>query len=189
MKTNSLLFLLLGSLMLKAFLLAEVEEVSIAWNGFKCQGMCPSQIEQNLRSIKAVQNLSVNASGFASMKWDSNYPFSYEPFRYASAAVGIHITDMRVRVKGNVVQEGRDLYLISDRDNSRFFLRGPLQTEVGRYAPSNLDTHPLTPGMQDRLLDAMDRDLKVLISGPLLLPSHYNLALIAEQIKVNKAKE
>lgn len=183
MQKKTWLHLVLGSLMINSILLAEIEQVSIAWNAFKCQSTCVSQIEQNLRTIKAAQDLKVSASGFATMKWDSNFPFSYEPFRYASAGVGIHITDMRVKVKGTIIQQGRDLYLVSDKDKTQFLLLGPLLSEPGRYAPSNVDTHPLTPGMRNKLLDAMHTNSVLNISGPLLLPSHYHLALIAEQIK------
>jgi hypothetical protein len=178
--------LLLAFLAIGSALEAEVEEVAVTWNAVKCLNACVSLIEQNFNGIHEVSDLKIDsAAGRAVMKWRPNYPFSYEPFRYASAAVGIHITSMRLRVKGTVSHDSNDVYLTSSGDDSRFLLLGPIQTEPGRYTPKyNPATHPLPPEMRDKLLDAEKKGLPVVISGPLLLPSHYTRTLITEQIKV-----
>lgn len=162
---------------------AEIEEVTVTWNAFTCQGPCLALINQNFKGINGVKNLQVDPSGTAVMKWDSAYPFTYEAFRYASKAVGIHIRTMRVKVKGKVLQEGKDLFLVSSKDNTRFFLIGPVKAEPGRYAPTNIALHPLTPGMIDTLMDAEKRNSTISIEGPLFLPGYHKLALIAERIK------
>jgi copper chaperone CopZ len=165
---------------------AEIEEIVVTWNAFKCQPTCVEQIQQELSGIKGVKNLKINASaGAATMEWNSTYPLSYEPFRYASAAVGIKIISMRVRVKGKISHDSGHVYLISDRDGSRFHLIGPISTEPGRYIPKyNLDTHPLLEETKEQLLVVEKSGRSVVISGPLFLPSFYPLTLVTEQINI-----
>lgn len=165
----------------------EIEEIIINWNAFKCQESCVAQIEQNFSAIKEVSNFKIHPDiGSATMKWSTTQQFSYEPFRYAAAAVGIRISTMRVRVKGTVAQDSQNMYIVSSGDGTRFQLIGPLQTEPGRYIPNySLTTHPLTPHLREKLIKAERNKLTVVISGPLFLPSKYPQVLIAEQIKVN----
>jgi hypothetical protein len=166
---------------------SEVEQIVLTWNAFICQDMCIPLIERNFEAIREVRNLQINApSGVAVMGWDPNYPFSYEPFRYASAAVGIHIDTMRIRVRGTISHDIDNVYLVSNGDDARFLLIGPLHPEPGRYVPNySLDTHPLPPDIKDRLLEAERKGFTVVISGPLFMPSHYPRTLITEQVRVN----
>lgn len=186
MKKKQWISLLLTFLAIGHVLEAEIEKIEMTWNSFKCQNSCVAQIEQNLRAIPQVKNLKVDAAeGAAFMSWAIDYPFSYEPFRYASAAVGIHISTLRVRVRGMVKHDSNHFYLVSAGDNTTFTLVGPLQTEPGRYSPLNLSLHPLTPDIQGQLLEAEKTGSIIMISGPLYLPSHYNLILVTEQIKLH----
>lgn len=165
---------------------AEIEELVVTWNAFKCQSTCVQQIERQLKGIQGVKELKANASsGTAVMTWDPLTPLSYEPFRYAAAAVGIRISTMRVRVKGKIAHDSNNFYIISDRDGTRFHLIGPIHTEPGRYTPKyNLDTHPLPVDTRENLLKIEKTGQSVIISGPLLLPSYYPLTIAVEQIQV-----
>lgn len=166
---------------------AEIQELTISWNAFKCQSSCIQQIQQHFTTIKGIKNLKINpSSGVANIEWDPNEPLNYEPFRYAAAAVGININTMRVGVKGKIDHSGNNLILISDKDGSRFHLIGPIHTESGRYTPKyNLDTHPLPQDTIEQLLDIERQGRAIVISGPLFLPSRYPLTLVTEQIKAN----
>lgn len=186
MKSSLVLF----QLLIPLSLFAEIEMVQIHWNALKCQSTCVAQIEQNLKTIPAVSNIQIDGpSGLATMNWKPNEPFSYDPFRYAAAAVGITIREMRVKVLGKITHEANNLYLVSIRDGTRFQLIGPIYTEPGRYAPKyNMDSHPLSPTVREELLAAERKDEDVQIEGPLYLPSHWPRVLITEQIKVNPQK-
>ncbi len=166
---------------------AEVEQVIVTWNAFICQNMCTPFLERHLGAIREVTNLQINAaSGAAVMSWDPNYPFSYEPFRYASSAAGIRIDSIRLRVRGTISHDNSNLYLVSNGDDARFLLIGPLHPEPGRYIPKySLATHPLPPETQNQLLEAERKGFTVVISGPLFLPHFYPRTLICEQVKVN----
>jgi hypothetical protein len=185
MQKRRWLSLLLLCLTCNQGLHAEIEEIVVTWNAFKCQATCAQQIEQQLTGIKGVKNLKVNASsGAAVMQWDPRFPLSYEPFRYASAGVGIKIISMRVRVKGKISHDSGHVYIISEKDGTRFHLIGPIRPEQGRYVPKySLETHPLPDDTKEQLLALEKAGKTVAISGPLFLPSFYPLTIVTEQIK------
>jgi hypothetical protein len=178
---------LLALLIFGNFLQAEVEFIEIRWNAFKCLDICTPLIEKNLNAIRDVHNVKINArAGVATMGWSPNYPFSYEPFRLASSAAGIHIDDMRIRVRGTISHDVDNFYLVSSGDDARFLLLGPISTVPGRYIPKyNIASYPLTGDVKEQLLEAEQNRFTVVISGPLYLPSRYPRTLIAAQIKIN----
>lgn len=167
-------------------LIAEVEEVILRWNALLCLDICAPGIQRNLAGIREVSNLEINdRSGIATMGWNPNYPFSYEPFRLAMSAAGIAILDMRLRVRGTIAHDSSNVYLISNGDGARFRLLGPLMVDQDRYIPRySMETHPLPPSVRAQLLDAELRGYTVLISGPMYLPAQYPRIITAEQIKI-----
>ncbi len=177
------LFLILSCNLLHA----EIEEIRVFWNADKCDKMCISQIQQNFKAIKEARDVQINeASGSAVMKWNPTFSFSYEIFRYAAAAVGIHIDQIHLKVKGKIKKEGDTFYLLSRENNTCFTLIGPVHKEPARYAPHNPISHPLTKELIAQLNEAEKRNIDLLISGPLFLPSHSNRFLIIEDIKTRE---
>lgn len=169
---------------------AEVEEIIIRWNAILCLETCIPRLEENLKAIKHINNLQINSrSGTAVMGWNPNETFTYPPFRLASAAVGIHFSDIRLRVRGTITHDVDNYYLISTGDGGRFLIIGPLLVEPGRYTPNNIITHPLTAQMKFQLDDAEQKKQTVTISGPLFFPSHYPRTIIAEQIKISQVSQ
>lgn len=183
--TSLLALLVVGNL-----LHAEIEQIDIRWNAFKCLDACVPFIERGLQGIPQVTHIKINSKeGTASMGWNPASPFSYEPFNLASATAGIHFDEMRLNVKGTISHEGDNLYLTSSGDHTRFLLIGPVKTEPGRYVPRfNVATRPLTGDAKNQLLDAEKNGLMVNISGPLFLPSSHSLTLMAEHIKIYESK-
>lgn len=185
MKITFFLLPLLTCIGLPLSLKGEIEQINFSWNAFKCQSPCSDQIQGKFGSIKGVNELKVNApQGIGEIKWDPTQRLSYEPFRYAAASIGFKINSIRVRVKGRIQHEERELYLISEQDGSRFHLIGPIQTEEGRYTPKyNLATHPLPKETATQFLETEKEETLVIIEGPLFLPSYYPLTLVTESIK------
>jgi hypothetical protein len=187
MKTKSWISVLLACCALSAPLQAEIEQITITWNAFKCQDLCIPLIARSFGGIPEVNNkIEIDApSGSAVMGWNPNYPFNYEPFRYAASMVGISIESMRIRVRGTISSDYENVYLISNGDDARFLLIGPLHSEPGRYMPVyNLASYPLAPEVRDRLIQAEKHRLTVVISGPLYEPGRFPRTLITEQIRV-----
>ena len=165
---------------------AEVQQIILHWNAAVCYDICIPRLEGNLKSIPSVSNVQINArSGTAAMGWDPNIPFSYEPFRIAAWAAGIYVSDMRIKVKGNVSHAGDIFYLISLGDGASFQIIGPLHADPNIYVPRyNLASRPLSVETKEQLLEAERQGLPVTIAGPLYLPAQYPRIIIAEQIKV-----
>lgn len=170
-------------------LFGEVEQITFSWNAVVCQRPCVDDIQKLLAATKGVKDLKVNpAAGTADLAWDSAYKFSYEPFRYVAAGVGLSFNTMKVRVKGTIIHDSGHLYLISDGDGSRFHLIGPIQSEPGRYIPKyNIESHPLPLNVKEQLLEIERTGQSIVITGPLYLPAYYPLTLIISQI--SKAKK
>ncbi len=164
---------------------AEVEQIILHWNAAICFDICLPRLESSLNSIASVSNVRTDArSGTAVMDWDPKIPFSYEPFRIAAAAAGIYVTDMRIKVKGNISHAGDIFYLISLGDGASFQIIGPLRADPNLYVPRyNLASGPLSLGTKEQLLEA-ERKGAVTIAGPLYLPAQYPRIIIAEQIKI-----
>lgn len=180
-------FLLILILLIGNSIYAEVEQIQMSWNSLACLDVCVPLLSRNLNAIKHANNVEINGfKGTAVLGWNPNYPFSYEPFRAAFAATGILIRDMRIRVRGTIAHDVNNFYLISNGDDARFLLIGPLLPEAGRYVPKyNLVSYPLSPAMKEEFLNAEQNQYTVIISGPLFLPEKYPRTLICEQVKIN----
>lgn len=183
---NKRTILILLALCLNVFLTAEVEEIILRWNAITCYDTCAPLLERNLLAIKSVRHLQMNArSGVATMGWDPNDPFSYPPFRYASAAAGVTLLDIRLRIRGQIIHDADRYYLTSIGSGERFWILGPLIVEPGRYTPPNVESHRLSAQMKLKLMEAEQLRATVVISGPLLFPYYkYPRTIVAEQIEV-----
>ncbi len=165
---------------------AEIEQITIHWNALKCLNTCVPLIERSLQSVQHVSNIQIDSqTGTAIMAWDSNYPFSYEPFKTASATVGIRFNEISLRVKGTIHHETDQFYLTSSKDGSRFLLTAPMLQQPGHSTPRfNTSIRPLAGEAKNQLLEAEKNQLIVEISGPLFLARNNPLILIAEHIKL-----
>lgn len=169
-----------------AFLYGDVQEIIIKWNAFTCDNYCVPRIELSLKGIRQVSNLRVNGrSGVATMGWDPNYPFTYDPFNYAMSLAGIRISDIRLKVRGRIASDANDIYLVSNGDMARFLLIGPIRVQEDRYIPKNIASHAFDLSTKMRLYEAQDNNDEVTVIGPLYLPTQYPRTLIAEQIKID----
>lgn len=170
---------------------SEVKRIEITWNALKCQNSCIEQIETAFKAIKEVKNFKmIPVEGTASMNWDTNAPFSYDPFRYASAAVGITIDTMRLVVAGTLSHEGEAFYLTSHPDGTKLQLLGPIRTEGDRYIiVNNTGNYAFSPQQREELLNFELHDSQVVVSGPMYLPYYKPNILIMEKIQLEKRKE
>src|SRR5262245_49677348 len=136
---------LFALLMMVNSLGGEIEEIRIQWNAQKCLDACSAQIETNLKAIKEVTNVQTDKhAGIAVMKWNSQRPFNFDPFKLAIAAAGIGIDEMRLSVSGKITHDTQNTYLTSTDDNTRFTLVSSSNPQPGQYVPKyRLATRPL----------------------------------------------
>lgn len=184
MKAGKLLMMFI--LCYEVLLHGDVQEITIKWNAFTCDNYCVPRIESSLKGIRQINNLHIDGpSGAATMGWDPNYPFAYEPFYYAMSLTGVSINDLRMKVRGRIVSDPNDFYLISSGDLARFLLIGPIRVQKDRYVPKNIASHGFDAATKMQLYHAQDNDLEVTVTGPLYLPTQYPRTLVAEQIKID----
>lgn len=171
-----------------SFLPAEIIQVVTYWDALKCLDYCTPRIRANLSAIPGVGVLQLNApAGTATIDWIASYPFSYQQFYYAAAAAGINLNDVSILVKGKIIHDPANIYLVSDGDQLRFTLIGPVRPTFLSHRPSsNIALHPLSQEMIGKLLDIENRGETITIFGTLFAPRKYPNTLIVQQIKVLK---
>lgn len=169
----------------------EIELISIRWNPVTGREMIVPGIIKSLRAIPAVSNVKVDAvSGSASMNWNKTTPFAYEPFKFAAGAAGIRFRDMRLKIKGIILADRENFYLLSNYDQSRFRLIGPAQTDPNRYiVTNNIETHHFSDQMITQFKQAEKLRQTVVVEGPLFLPNTFPRTIIVEQFLVPKEKK
>lgn len=151
---------------------AEIKEVTFQWPSILCKDSCVRGLEQQLRKIRGVTDVSINGpQGQAHLKWDPQAPFSYRSIEAAVAWIGLGFEDLHVTVRGNIVHNERDVILVSLGDNSRFYLMNHPPDVPNRFVEQNSPfNRTLTPQMRAQLLDAERNHQIVTISGPLFHP-------------------
>lgn len=167
---------------------AEVQKVVLKWNAALCQDTCVPLMQRQLQAIPGIANFQINAgAGIADIDWKPDAPFSFYPFNTATRSVGARLLDVRVKVKGTIVYDSQNLYLVSLGDNSRFILLGPLGMQSSQFVmQANPANHPLPADIKENLIEASRKHQTVTIEGPLFEPERYNLSLITEKIDFPK---
>ena len=167
----------------------EVERITVSWNSAICNAHCAELIEKNFMNLQELDQVNVDPGrGVANLRWNPETPFSYAPIRTSMAMVGAKINDIRVRVRGVVREEGKDVALYSLGDNTRFLLVSPIRPQPHRQT---VLPHPslreLDPGLRDRILVDAEQDKIMVIEGPLYKPSRSPpLMIVIERIQVEK---
>jgi hypothetical protein len=151
---------------------AEIQTVTVRWTSGLCDKGCSDKVGASLRKLKGADQVTINqGSGSASIKWKKNIPFNFYDVNVAMRVVGPRIRDVRMQVSGHIVQDGKNYYLVSTGDNSRFTLLGPVQASTHQYSIQyNPAVHPLTAEMIALLQKAEKANVEVTIDGPLFEP-------------------
>lgn len=189
--------LLTISLLSTTFAQGEIEKVTAIWSAWHfdlaaCKGGCAQIIHQQLMRLPgAAEVLVKEAEGRAEIRWKPGVPFSYGPLDNAMRIAGPAIDTVRLRVRGMITHDARNVFLMSIGDNTRFYLLGPLVPSTTQMVISeNVATHPLTVTLRSDLLQAQQNHQVVTIEGPLLLPEQSPpLYLIVERLQIAKPEK
>jgi hypothetical protein len=170
-------------------LVAEIVQIEIRWNAFKCLDVCIPRVVENLKAIPQVSNIQTDAqSGSAVMQWNPGYPFTYEPFRLASSSAGIRFEEIILHVRGTISHTLDNFYLNSAGDRTPYLLVGPNQPTLGHHLSRfnrNPVNRPLTEEVKKQLLETEQEGSEVVVSGPLFFPKLQTpLTLVAEKIQI-----
>lgn len=166
----------------------EIVDIRVDWNNIQCQADCATQVERQFKRIKEASSVSVDAKGgTATLTWKADTRFSYQPIRAAFARVGIAMQSLRLTVRGTISSSGRNFYIHSLGDKSKFRLLGTIQPQENRFEPTNSPfNRPLTKQQIEQLKLAESQKLVATVSGPILnleqLPPY---DLITERLNIS----
>jgi hypothetical protein len=171
---------------------AEMQQVTLRWTAMLCQPSCVRGLEHHLSRVRGVTHVNINGpAGQADLIWDPAVPFTYRSIENAVAMIGIGLNDLRITVRGTITYDGRNVFLNSDGDKTRFYLLGPpeivLHQKVDLNSPYN---RPLLPHIKAQLLEASRNQQTVTITGPLFHPENSPpLYLVVAFFNINSDKE
>lgn len=193
MQKTSILKCLTVVLCLSNNLMAEIETVRIKWTPSLCRlESCIKGLEQQFRRVRGVADVEIDQPGGQTiLRWRPDVQFTYPAVYTAMAMIGLSVDDIHLRVRGRIVHDAQNVFLISTGDETRFQLFGPIQAKQLEYnVQYNVIVHPLPDDIRARLLEAEKTRKNVLIEGPLLMPERSPpdpLQLIVERLDVTQA--
>jgi len=151
---------------------AEIDPVIISWRAGECQPGCDVLLEKEFRKLYGIDDLAINAgAGQMSIRWKANQRFDYNAILSAIKKVGLHIANIRLKVRGMIRFEGTNTVLISNGDKTPFYLLGPIQPQANQYTPTrSIYNRQLTPERKVQLMEGEKTGLVAVIDGPLFEP-------------------
>lgn len=168
---------------------AEILDVNITWNSYLCTQSCSEILYRQFQKIRGVEQIRINeAAGTASLIWKPDAPFSYQMVKVPMQMAGVGVNDIRVSVRGRVREQGRQVALISEGDNTRFVLVSPIMPSKRMYTTKpNPYFRELAPNLRDRILRDAEQDKIMVVEGPLYRPARSPpLQIVVQSIRVER---
>lgn len=171
---------------------AEIQKVSVAWNNVQCNKNCGYLLEKRFNEIKGVQEVRMNTpSGYADLIWKPTAQFEYYAVHAAMAWVGLHIENMTIALRGTISHSGKQFFITSLGDNTRFQLLGAVPFTQGQYIEvNNAQNYQFDETMINKLQTAETKKEVVLIQGTFFQPwqAVSNQRLIINSATVQKVE-
>jgi len=188
MKTRTtVVSLIIAILFCVQSLQAEIQHVIIKWTPALCiLPSCVQGLQQQFVRISGVEDVQINqAAGQATLRWKPDVPFTFPPINTAMSMIGLSILDFRMRARGHIIQQGNNFVFVSQGDETRFVLLGPVTPQQTRYVIEfNPETHLPNPQLKDQFQQAVQNNSSVIIEGPIFQPERSPpLQLIVERFQ------
>jgi len=172
--------------------LGEILDVNISWNSYQCVQNCPQILYRNFSQIRGVAEVNISSTaGAARLRWKPGFPFSYSMVKVPMQMAGVGVNEIRVRVRGQVLEQGRETVLISEGDNTRFVLVSPIMPSRRLYTTTpNPYYRELSPDLRDRIIRESEQGKLLVVEGPLFRPARSPpLQIIVQNIRVERPPE
>ncbi len=93
---------------------SEVVWAKLYWKPDFCPATCYPLMERRLRQIDSVSRVDFNfAEGNAKLVWKPNTPYDDRKIRTPMAWVGVHVSDVRLKIRGVIENDNKDLFIVS----------------------------------------------------------------------------
>jgi hypothetical protein len=151
---------------------AEIEEVVLVWQAPLCQEACVKELNRQLSRVRGVAAIDINqGAGRATLKWQPDVPFSFQPLNMATRFVGIRVNDLGLKVRGRIKGSAQSLQLVSEKDGTVFNLLNPILPNTNQYNTRNsVFNRQLTPEVAAQLLETAKKQQIITIEGQLFEP-------------------
>ncbi len=161
---------------------AEVVWAKLFWKPDFCPAGCYPLMERRLRGIDCISRVDFNfAEGTAKLVWKPNQPYDDRKLRTPMAWVGVHISDVHLKVRGVIESDDKDLFIVSLGDGTRMPLLSPAKLEEGRYLMNpTRSAYSLDPATKERLLQAQKNHEIVTLEGKVIMPYRPPIHLLIE---------
>lgn len=174
-------------------LFSEVQQVVLIWwKPGLCGAPCVKNLYKQLGRVPGVATVHIDqAAGRAYLEWKADRTFSFQPLNAAVRYVGIRVDDIRLKVRGHIIQEAAQIKLVSSGDNTSFTLLNPVIPQQHQYVVQwNPAARKLSPSLQKQLLDIAKKGEIVTIEGQFFEPyrSPPN-QLVVEQVSIEPGKK
>ncbi|HEY4831987.1 MAG TPA: heavy-metal-associated domain-containing protein [Waddliaceae bacterium] len=146
---------------------AEILKVTVRLRTETCNVGCFQLLKDNLKKVNGVTQVNISpASGSAELNWDPNQPFSYYAVNAALQMVGVGLINMGVKASGAIEQQGENVILRSNPDNTKFVLISPQSPNVNQYTPVTSPTlQGLSPDLKLSILEKSKPNKIVTVEG------------------------
>lgn len=151
----------------------EVQQVILIWwKPGLCGAPCVKNLYKQLGRVPGVSTVNIDqAAGRAYLEWKPDRTFSFQPLNAAVRYVGIRVDDIRLKVRGHIIQEAAQIKLVSSGDNTSFTLLNPVIPQPRQYVEQwNPAARKLSPSLQAQLLEIAKKGEVVTIEGQFFEP-------------------
>lgn len=181
-----LLSLIVGTLQ------AEIQQITVRWTSLLCKDSCVKTLDKELRKIKGIEQFNIDpSSGQVSITWKANVPFQFTTINTAMHMVGLSMRDIRIKVRGNILPSGNQIYIVSEGDNTRFELMNPVTPNPnGQSHVYNYTTRTLSPELKKQLLDGYQAKQIATVEGPVFMPERMTVPtqIVVDHLNFEVAK-
>lgn len=182
----------LVALFISSALSAEIQEVTLLWQPGLCGDKCIQELNRQLSKIPGVAAVRLDeGTGRAFLTWKPNSVFAFQPINAAVRYVGIRVNDIRLKVRGELVDDRGTIKLISSGDRTPFILINSAIPQQGAYTEThNPSVRNLSPELRNQFLEAIKQKSIVTIDGPFFEPYRSPPNLISvEHVTIDPPKD
>lgn len=183
MTRNIFFSVVLSLICLTQSLCGEIVWVKIYWQPTQCPS-CFAVLQRRFDALEAVARADFNfALSMADLRWKPNQPYEDRLVRTPVAWAGLTLRDVRIKLRGTIVHDGQNVYIVSIGDGTSFPLVSQPSTSSKYFVQSAISSYALDPVVKEQLLAAQASFQVVSIEGTLINPYRPPVYLMVEKLE------
>lgn len=178
--------ILLTCCVIRSSLSAEIIWAQACWNPVHCSVSSQKPLERRLSDIDSVSRVLMNYDdGNVKLVWKPNKIYDDRVVRTAFAWVGIAIKDVRLKVRGTISHDAKNVYLTSIGDGTKIpLVSAPKSAQGLLINKGSLAIPELDADVRKRLIAAEDNHQVIIVEGTVFMPYRPPVRLQLEHVEV-----